>query len=131
MAKLQMTGGAAWSDTEVRRLLKALRRPHRLESVPLARAIAVYYGVGDLLEASRRFVRETFGATGLVDQRLLEILERGDFDAKLPLAAVARSMGLSQRQFFRYRRQAVDALRLRANKLVATLPGSDHVIARI
>lgn len=120
-----------WTENDVRRLLKAVRRPHSLREIPLALAIARDYESDDPLDAVRRFVNETFKGGGIVGRRLLDLIERCDFDAALPMTAVAAQLGLSPRQLFRHRREAVRALQRRAESLGGAHAKPKDVIARI
>ncbi|HEY7992583.1 MAG TPA: hypothetical protein VID24_00055 [Candidatus Eremiobacteraceae bacterium] len=110
---------SAWTEGDVRRLLKAVRRPSSLPSSPLAAALARAYRSSDPLDAVRRFVREALGGGGIVGRRLLEVIERCDFQADVPMTTVAHELGMSPRQLFRYRREAVQALRRRADAIAA------------
>jgi hypothetical protein len=118
---LNLSGRNAWSEEEVRRLLRGLRRPHALRNSPLARALMVAYDVDEPVRAARQFVAESFAAGGLVGRRLAEIVFQSDFDASAPLVVVARRMGLSARQFFRLRAEAVSVLAQQA-EMVASKP---------
>src|ERR1700693_6151121 len=117
-ARLERSSSSpTWSEQDVRQLLKAVRRPHVLRDTPLALAIARRDESVEPLEAVRQVVRDTFNEGGLVGRRLLELIERCDFDASLPMAAVASQLGVSPRQLFRLRREAVRALQRSAEYL--------------
>ena len=105
------------------------------------------YGLDDPVAAARQFVAESFASGGLVGRRLAEIVFQSDFDASAPLVAVAGRMGLSPRQFFRLRAEAVSvlallrrqrrpltperAIKVLAESLAGTDPAAAAAIARI
>ena len=106
----QLLDHVPWGEDAVRGLLRGLRRPHTLHDSPLARALMSAYGVNEPVKAARCLVNDTFAHGGLVGTRLAEIVYRSDFDASIPLVAVAQQMGLSPRHFFRRRAEAISAL---------------------
>ncbi len=106
-----------WGEREVRRLLRGLRRPHTLAMEPLARFLCDAYAVESPYDATLRFITDTFVNGGLVGKRLYELIQTCDVQANETLVAAASEMGVSPRQFFRYRREAVVALAAHANRL--------------
>lgn len=116
------TGPSQWGEREVRRLLRALRRPHVLAMEPLARFIGEIYKLENPYDACLRFIDDTFVNGGLVGKRLFELIRTCDIEANETLEATASDMGVSARQFFRYRREAILALVAHANRLGAAAP---------
>ncbi len=106
-----------WGEREVRRLLRGLRRPHTLEMEPLAQFLCDAYGIDRPYEASVQFVCDTFVDKGLVGKRLYDLVHTCDIEASETLLGAASEMGVSPRQFFRYRREAIVALAAHANNL--------------
>jgi hypothetical protein len=83
---------------------------------PLARFLCDIYSVENPYDASLRFIAETFVNGGLVGKRLFELIQTCDVQASETLVAAASEMGVSPRQFFRYRREAIVALAAHANR---------------
>ncbi len=106
-----------WGEREVRRLLRGLRRPHTLAMEPLARFLCDAYAIESPYDATLRFITDTFVNGGLVGKRLFELIQTCDVQANETLVAAASEMGVSPRQFFRYRREAIVALAAHANRL--------------
>jgi len=106
-----------WGEREVRRLLRGLRRPHTLAMEPLARFLCDIYAIENPYDSSLRFIADTFVNGGLVGKRLFELIQTCDVQANETLVAAASEMGVSPRQFFRYRREAIVALAAHANRL--------------
>ena len=106
-----------WGEREVRRLLRGLRRPHTLAMEPLARFLCDAYAIERPYDAALRFIGNTFVNGGLVGKRLFELIQTCDVEASETLVAAAAEMGVSPRQFFRYRREAIVALAAHANRL--------------
>jgi len=111
-----------WGEREVRRMLHGLRRPHRLESDPLARFLCHVYGIEGPYDACLRLIYDALLDKGLVGKRLYELVRSCDIDATETLLSTAAKMGVSARQFFRYRREAIVALGAHANALGAAHP---------
>ena len=103
-------------------MLRGLRRPHRLETDPLARFLRHAYGIERPYDACLRLIRDALLDNGLVGKRLYDLIRTSDVDATGTLLAIASEMGVSPRQFFRYRREAIVALAARANALGAAHP---------
>lgn len=103
-------------------MLRGLRRPHRLETEPLARFLCHAYGIPRPYDACVHTIRHALLDKGLVGKRLYDLIRICDIDAASTIAGTASEMGLSPRQFFRYRREAVVALAAHANALGAERP---------
>src|SRR5215472_7617380 len=91
-----------WGEREVRRMLRGLRRPHRLETEPLARFLCHAYGIERPYDACVRLIGDALLDKGLVGKRLYELIQVCDLDANDTLVGTASAMGISPRQFFRY-----------------------------
>jgi hypothetical protein len=103
-------------------MLRGLRRPHRLETEPLARFLCHAYGIERPYDACVRLIGDALLDKGLVGKRLYELIQVCDLDANDTLVGTASAMGISPRQFFRYRREAIVALAKHANALGAAHP---------
>jgi hypothetical protein len=120
--KVAFDATTPWGEREVRCLLRSLRRPHALAMEPLVRFLCDVYAIDVPYDAALRFVRETFVDGGLVGKRLFDLIRVCDIEANETLAAAASEMGVSPRQFFRYRHEAIVALVTHANRLGRTHP---------
>ncbi|MBV8244584.1 MAG: hypothetical protein JOZ38_01545 [Candidatus Eremiobacteraeota bacterium] len=109
-----------WTEYDVRRLLRVLRKPQRLESMPLARALCDATEIADPYKAVLSMIDRTFADRGYHAQRLRELIWRSDVDASGTQQVVAYEMHLSARQFFRYRSDAIKALAATINRLFET-----------
>ncbi len=94
-------------DREVRRLLRSLSRPKSLESQALALLIKDHFGAANCHDAVMLFLRRIFSEYGREGRRLFDLLRRTDMEGMETHAAIAASMNLSTRQFYRYRSNAV------------------------
>lgn len=101
---------ASWGEREVRRLLNALRRPDVAQADPLGRLLCDLLGVASPIEAVTRLIGATFARQGPHGARLGQLLMKCDVEGTLSQAGVASEMGLSLRQFFRYRARAIRLL---------------------
>ena len=97
-------------DSDVRRLLRLLRRPYMLEREPLALRARKALGTASCRDALLLLVDHAFGDIRDT-QRLREIILRCDVEGQKARAAAAE-MHLSLRQFFRHRAEAIEALAL-------------------
>ncbi len=122
--------GGSCDAREVRRLLRGLRRPHVLENEPLVQFLCETYNA-NLHDALQALLKQTFSAKGSVGIRLMQLIQRCDIDASLSQAETASRMSISARQFFRYRREAVDALAAQINHLIAAMPLATTAISEL
>ncbi|HKE37523.1 MAG TPA: hypothetical protein VKB39_08820, partial [Candidatus Baltobacteraceae bacterium] len=120
-----------WGEREVRRMLRGLRRPHRLETEPLANFLCHTYGIERPYDACLRLIREALLDKGLVGKRLYDLIRICDVDATDTMLATASEMGVSERQFFRYRREAIVALAAHANALGAAHPPQTSAVEEL
>ena len=103
-------------DRQMRRLLAAVRRAN-LMRLPAAQALRNVMHSASLAAALRKLVETTFGDYGYMGSRYAHLIVRADIEAEMKLPAVAAEMGLSRRQFFRYRANAVRMLALQLTQL--------------
>lgn len=105
-----LDGETSWGEREVRHLLSLLRRPDLAAGNPLGNLLCDLLNVDTPLEAVERLVAGTFAKQGQAGARLAELVRRCDLEGELSQSGVAKEMGLSIRQFFRYRSRAVELL---------------------
>ena len=94
----------------VRRLLSGARRADPLRGDALAEELQRITESANIGEALKKLVELTFKDLGHMGSRLSELILRSDLDGTLSFTEVASRMGLSLRQFFRYRARAVEML---------------------
>ncbi len=97
-------------EHQVRRLLSAARRADHVEGDPVADDLRRLTGSANVGEALKKLVEMTFKDLGHMGSRLSELVVKSDLDGTLSFNEVASQMGLSLRQFFRYRARAVKML---------------------
>ena len=97
------------APNDIRRLLRALRRPHTLEQMPLAARLQAALGAHDAKAAVLELVAGAFEGGPPRYALLRDIVQRCDL-AGQPTQAVADALHLSPRQFFRYRAEALAAV---------------------
>ena len=100
----------SWSEREVRRLLNSLRRPELLADDSLAQMLCRVTGTQTAFEAVRVLADAAFRGQGATGRRLATLITLCDLEGRLSHSGVAAEMGLSMRQFFRYRARAVQLL---------------------
>jgi len=99
---------------QVRHVLRLLRRPHELASSGIAMTLCESLGVADPVEAVVLVLHQIFNLRTATGRRLYDAIRLCDVEG-LAAKEVASVMGLSLRQFFRYRREAVEALAAKIN----------------
>ena len=97
-------------EHHVRRLLSAARRADPLRGDAVAEELQRVTESANIGEALKKLVEITFKDLGHMGSRLSELILRSDLDGSLSFTEVASRMGLSLRQFFRYRARAVQML---------------------
>ena len=96
-----------WSQNEIRRLLRNLRRPDELERQRLGELLRKRLGLPSAYDAVLKVLHDAFANEGIVGQRLHDIVCRYDVLGSQTRETAASELSLSLRQFFRYRSQAV------------------------
>ena len=99
---------------QVRHVLRLLRRPHELATSGIALTLCESLGVPDPVEAVVLVLHQIFNLRTATGRRLYDAIRLCDVEG-LAAKEVASVMGLSLRQFFRYRREAVEALAAKIN----------------
>jgi len=122
------TAGDSYTEEDVRRLLRSLRRPDLAAANPLGRHLCEVFGTTSALQAVRLLVDITFSGQGHAGARLADLIRKGDIDGRLSHAGIAAEMGLSLRQFFRHRARAVALLTSRVQTLVDGSLSSFHCL---
>ena len=102
--------GASWGEREVRRLLNSLRRPDLAATDPLGSLLRDVLGTTTAMEAVTELISTAFQGLGYQGTRFAELIRKSDLEGDLSQAGVASEMGLSLRQFFRYRARAIALL---------------------
>ncbi|MDQ2679517.1 MAG: hypothetical protein M3Y21_00615 [Candidatus Eremiobacteraeota bacterium] len=100
----------SWSSSDVRALLRNLRKPDALERLPLAVLLKAHFDLRTGFEATMHLIADSFAGRGQGGERLHEVLIRYDLDGQVNREQAASQMGLSSRQFFRYRAHAVEMI---------------------
>jgi hypothetical protein len=109
---------AGWTEYEVRRMLRQLRRPYSLELHPLARILADVLSAPSCYDAVRTVIDQAFRKAGSFGSKLRELVYRSDIEGTATRASIANQMNLSARQYFRYRKEAISVLVSHINTLV-------------
>ena len=102
----------------MRKLLRRLRHPQSLERDDLALGLKRAYNVATAKEALATFVTNALSS---YDPALRKIIERCDINGE-PTKQVAGELGLSMRQFFRYRGRAIEAIAIALEDAARSLP---------
>src|SRR4029077_17847010 len=105
------------SDSDVRSLLRCVKRPHVLASMPLVQDICAATGKDDPAGAVLSVVETAFNLDTWFGRRLRESIVRCDLDGATTLEA-ASAMSLSPRQCFRYRSDAIAAVKYAIQRFV-------------
>ena len=100
-------GGA--TQAELRRVLRLLRRPHELVHNAMALALCDHFRVDDSVQAVITLLHHVFNLRTPTGRRFFESIRLTDVDG-LTAKESAKILGLSLRQFFRYRSEAISAL---------------------
>jgi len=106
------------SAADVRRLLRTLRNPQVAAVDPLARALCDALHAATPLLAVKHLLMLTFAQHGAAGEKLAEVIRQSDLEGSLSQAGVARELGYSLRQYFRYRSQAIEMLTKHVRQLV-------------
>jgi hypothetical protein len=98
-----------WTNHEVRRILRLMRRPHALERERLAVLLREAAQTRDARAAVELAIEKAFDPASSADRLRLEIIRRCDIGGETTRGA-ARALHLSVRQFFRHRADAIEAI---------------------
>lgn len=96
-----------WGEREIRRLLNGLRRPETLTNDSLARLLCETTGSETISHAIQKLIDATFDRSIPSGRRMAQLIRRSDIEGTLTQTAVAGDLGLSRRQYFRYRARAI------------------------
>lgn len=96
-----------WGEREIRRLLNGLRRPETLTNDSLARLLCETTGTDTISHALQKLIEATFDRSVPSGRRMAQLIRRSDIEGTLTQTAVAGDLGLSRRQYFRYRARAI------------------------
>jgi tetratricopeptide (TPR) repeat protein len=114
MRRRQRAGIAPASLARTRDLLRRLRRPHLLDEDDVARRLRAVLGTATTLQAMHRILDE---ALQHQDPRIRHVVERFDLGRE-PGKVVADQLHLSERQFYRLRAIAMDAVTRRIEEIL-------------
>lgn len=109
-----------WGEREVRRLLGGLRRPEVLANDSLARMVCDVTGSETVVEAMQRVISDAFSGQGAGGERMAQLIMMSDIDAALTQNGVASELGLSRRQYFRYRARAIAVIAQHLHRLLGS-----------
>jgi hypothetical protein len=112
-----------WTNLEVRKLLRVMRRPRALAEQRLAVLLREALRAADEREALERIIKEAFGTTSPTDHLRLEIIRRCDIEGQTTRQA-ATALHLSMRHFFRHRADAIDAITQSIERVLRRPPDS-------
>jgi hypothetical protein len=116
MARHQSDTRRTAAHAHVRHVLRLLRRPHELATSAIAIALCESFGVDNPVEAVVVMLHQIFNLRTQTGRRLYDAICLCDVDG-LAAKEVAKAMGLSLRQFFRYRSEAVEAVAAKIDRL--------------
>ena len=109
-------GTVGVGHAQVRHVLRLLRRPHELATSGIAAVLCESLDVEDPVEAVVLVLHQIFNLRSQTGRRFYDAIRLCDVDG-LAAKEAAKIMGLSLRQFFRYRHEAVEALAAKINRL--------------
>src|SRR5438445_6065394 len=109
-----------WGEREVRRLLGGLRRPELLANDSLARMVCDVTGSETVVQAMQKVISDAFLGQGAGGQRMAQLIMMSDLDAELTQNGVASELGLSRRQYFRYRARAIAIIAQHLHRLLGS-----------
>jgi hypothetical protein len=107
----------SWSNRDIRRLLSLIRHPAKLEAAPLGLALRHATGTESNLAALAAIIDRSLSGTSAVEQLMRDCITQCDVFGEKTLTA-ARKFGLSARQFFRYRAEAIAAIAQEVNRVL-------------
>lgn len=93
----------------IRHLLRRLKRPAELESLPLGKALRHALGAPSAFEAVRIAIDNAFAACGPAGERYHRIIWSYDVERTITREKAAEELAVSPRHFFRLRAEAVQA----------------------
>jgi hypothetical protein len=108
------------TERSVRAMLRRARNFDRLTSLTLVRPLCCALHEENPVAMLRKLVDLSFGASA-VERRLFEMIRLCDLDATTTQEALACELGVSRRQFFRMRAQAVRAVAQRVRAVLRSV----------
>ncbi len=88
-------------------MLRRVRRPQALESLPLVEAIRNALCLDDSVAAVRQLVEDVLASTGCAEERLRAVVIDTDFEGTASITEAAHRLGISRRHVQRYRAEVV------------------------
>jgi hypothetical protein len=107
----------SWSNRDIRRLLSLIRYPGKLEAAPLGLALRHATGKDSNIAAISAIIDRSLSGKSAVETLMRECITQCDVFGEKTLTT-ARKFGLSARQFFRYRADAVAAIANEVNRVL-------------
>jgi len=108
----------------VRQLLRRLKRPAELETLPLGKALRHALGTATAFEAARLAIDNAFAACGPAGERYRRIIWAYDVERTITRVEAADELAVSPRHFFRLRAEAVQALSDYVSRLLGGPPAT-------
>lgn len=119
-----------WTNLEVRKLLRLLRKPQALSLERLAVLLREAVGADDEAEALRGIIDRAFESSSPTERLKLDIIRRCDIEGATTRQS-ARALNVSMRQFFRYRADAIEAIARSIEKELRRPPDSQRQLLRL
>jgi len=119
-----------WTNLEVRKILRLLRKPHKLELERLAVLLREAVGSDDEAAALRTIIDRAFESASPTDRLRLEIIRRCDIEGETT-RQTAKALNISTRQFFRYRADAIEAIARSIERELRRPPDSQSQLLRL
>lgn len=107
----------AWSDHEIRRLLRKVRVPGRVENDPLARELLDALGTRSAVEALKSVAQRALVGYPPLYWAMIREVDFGGATIPQFLTAQPRGGELSMRTLYRYRVEAVAAIRCEIDRV--------------
>jgi hypothetical protein len=112
-----------WTNLEVRKLLRLMRRPRALAQQRLAILLREALRAADERQALEKIIEEAFDSSSPTDRLRLDIIRRCDFAGQTTRQA-ATALHLSMRHFFRHRADAIDGITQAIERVLRRPPDS-------
>lgn len=119
-----------WTNLEVRKILRLLRKPRALELERLAVLLREALGAQDEAAALRTIIDAAFDSSNPIDRLRHELVGRCDIEGQ-STRQTARALNVSMRQFFRHRADAIEVIARSIEKALRRPPDSQSHLLRL